>query len=119
ITIPNGTNTASTSITLIDDVFDEGDEEMLIKLSGLVSPNYSLNNNLRIRVVDNDFQVAPFGTPINPTYGTVASTQPTGYYNSLDEKSDVVLKQAMQDIIAEEGVVRAQTYNDVIDILKE
>ena len=119
ITIPNGSNTASTSITLVDDAFDEGDEEMLLKVSGLVSPNYSLNNNLRIRVVDNDFQVAPFGTPINPTYNTVASTQPTGYYNSLDGKSGSVLRQAMQDIIAEEGVVRAQTYTDIIDILKE
>ena len=119
ITIPNGSNTASTSITLVDDAFDEGDEEMLLKVSGLVSPNYSLNNNLRIRVVDNDFQVAPFGTPINPTYNTVASTQPMGYYNSLDGKSGSVLRQAMQDIIAEEGVVRAQTYTDIIDILKE
>lgn len=119
ITIPNGSNTASTSITLVDDAFDEGDEEMLLKVSGLVSPNYSLNNNLRIRVVDNDFQVVPFGTPINPTYNTVASTQPTGYYNSLDGKSGSVLRQAMQDIIAEEGVVRAQTYTDIIDILKE
>ena len=119
ITIPSGSNTASTTFTLIDDAFDEGDEEMLIKLSGLVSPNYSLNNNLRIRVVDNDFQIAPFGTPINPTFGTVESTQPSGYYNNLDGKSSTALKQAMQDIIAEEGVVRAQTYNDVIDILKE
>ncbi|HEX9601175.1 MAG TPA: endonuclease I, partial [Mariniflexile sp.] len=66
ITILKGTSTTSTSIALIDDDFDEGDEEMLIKLSGLVSPNYPLNNNLRIRVVDNDFQVAPFGTPVNP-----------------------------------------------------
>ncbi|MFD0991348.1 endonuclease [Mariniflexile jejuense] len=119
ITIPNGTKTASTTITLVDDTFDEGDEEMLIKLTGLVSPNYSLNNNLKIRVVDNDFQIAPFGTPINPTYGNVNSTQPVGYYNSLDAKSNASLKQAMQDIIAEEGVVRAQTYADIIDILKE
>lgn len=119
ITIPNGTNTASTTILLVDDIFDEGDEEMLIKLSGLLSPNYSLNNNLRIRVVDNDFQEAPFGTPINPTYGMVGSTQPMGYYNSLDGKSDADLKQALQGIIAEEGVVRAQTYTDIIDILKE
>ena len=119
ITIPNGTKTASTTITLVDDTFDEGDEEMLIKLTDLVSPNYSLNNNLKIRVVDNDFQIAPFGTPINPTYGNVTSTQPVGYYNSLDAKSNASLKQAIQDIIAEEGVVRAQTYTDIINILKE
>jgi hypothetical protein len=92
---------------------------MLIKLSGLVSPNYPLNNNLRIRVVDNDFQVAPFGTPVNPTYGMVTSTQPVSYYNGIDGKSSSALRQALQDIIAEEGVVKAQTYADIIDILKE
>ena len=119
LTIPNGQNTTSTTITLTDDIFDEGDEEMVIKLSGL-PPNFvSLNNNLRIRAVDNDFQVAAFGTPINPTYGVVASTQPNGYYDPLNGLSGSNLKQAMQDIIAEEGVVRAQTYTDIIDILKE
>jgi endonuclease I len=119
ITIPNGSNTATTTITLIDDTLDEGDEEMVIRLSGLPPTFNSLNNNLRIRAVDNDFTVAPFGTPINPTYGIVSSTQPNGYYDSLDGKSGTVLRQAMQDIIAEEGVVRGQTYTDVIDILKE
>ncbi|MEZ4792773.1 MAG: endonuclease [Gelidibacter sp.] len=119
ITIPNGSNSASTTIALIDDTFDEGDEEMVIRLSGLPPTFSAINNNLRIRVVDNDFAVAPFGTPINPTYGVVASTQPDGYYDSLDGLSDTALRQAIQDIIAEEGVVRAQTYTDIIDILKE
>lgn len=119
ITIPEGSNTASTTITLIDDELDEGDEEMVIRLTGLPSTYNSLNNNLRIRVVDNDFTVAAYGTPINPTYGVVESTQPTDYYTGLDGLSDVALRQAIQDIIAEEGVVRAQTYNDVIEILKE
>ncbi len=119
ITIPDGSNTASTTITLIDDTLDEGDEEMVIRLSGLTSMFSALNNNLRIRAVDNDFSVAPFGTPINPTYGVVASTQPDGYYDSLDGLSDTALRQGIQDIIAEEGVVRAQTYADIIEILKE
>lgn len=119
ITIPSGSKTASTTISLIDDVLDEGDEELLLKLSGLVSPNYSLNNNLKIRVVDNDYQIAAFGTPTSPTYGLVTGTQPAGYYNGLNNKSGAVLKQAMQNIIAEEGVVRAQTYADIVDILKE
>ena len=119
LTIPNGQNTTSTTMTLTDDILDEGDEEMVIKLSGL-PPNFvSLNNNLRIRAVDNDFQVAAFGTPINPTYGVVASAQPNGYYDPLKRLAGSNLKQAMQDIIAEEGVVRAQTYTDIIDILKE
>ena len=119
VTIPNGSNTTSTTISLVDDTLDEGDEEMVIKLSGLPTAYNSLNNNLRIRIVDNDFKVAAFGTPLAPTYGVVASTKPNGYYDGLDGKSGSELKQAMQSIIAEEGVVRAQTYTDVIDILKE
>ncbi|MEZ4802296.1 MAG: endonuclease [Gelidibacter sp.] len=119
ITIPSGSNTASTTITLVDDTLDEGDEVMVIRLSGLPSTFSAINNNLRIRAVDNDFTVAPFGTPINPTYGIVASTQPDGYYDSLDGLADTALRQGIQDIIAEEGVVRAQTYADIVDILKE
>ncbi|HLT32729.1 MAG TPA: endonuclease, partial [Aquaticitalea sp.] len=119
ITIPSGTNTASTTITLVDDALDEGDEEMVIRLTGLPPTFSALNNNLRIRAVDNDFTMAAFGTPINPTYGVVASTQPEGYYDSLNGLSDTSLKQAIQDIVAEEGVVRAQTYADIVDILKK
>lgn len=119
LTIPNGGNTTSTTISLIDDSDDEGDEELKIILSGLPQTFLSLNNNLKIRVVDNDFTMAAFGTPITPTYGIVASTQPNDYYNSLDGLSDANLRQALQDIIADQAVVRAQTYNDVIDILKQ
>jgi hypothetical protein len=119
VTIPNGQNAVTTSITIIDDAIDEGDEELLIRFLGLEPPYIPFNNFIKIRVIDNDFTVAPFGTPINPSYGVVESTQPSGYYNSLDELSDAALRQALQDIIAEEGVVRAQTYTDVIDILKE
>ena len=119
ITIPNGSNTATTSITLVDDALDEGDEVMAIRLIGFPPTFSALNNNLRIRVVDNDFTVAAYGTPINPTYGVVASSQPNNYYDSLDGLADTALRQAIQDIVAEEGVVRAQTYNDVTDILKE
>ncbi|RSK40577.1 endonuclease [Mangrovimonas spongiae] len=119
VTIPAGQNSVTTTITLVDDTFDEGDEEPLIVFSELESPFIPFNNYLKLRVVDNDYTVAPFGTPINPTYNVVESTQPNGYYNSLDGLSDANLRQALQDIIAEEGVVRAQTYNEVIDILKE
>lgn len=119
ITISNGSNTAMTTITLVDDTLDEGDEVMTIRLSGLPPTFSAINNSLRIRVVDNDFTVAAFGTPINPTYGVVESTQPEGYYDSLDGLSDITLRQGIQDIIAEEGVVRAQTYADIVDILKE
>ncbi|MCB0382486.1 MAG: endonuclease [Psychroserpens sp.] len=119
ITIPSGQNTASTTITLIDDNDDEGDEVTRIRFENLPVPYVQLNDNIEIRIVDNDFTTASFGTPLNPTYGTVASTQPNGYYDSLDGLADASLRQALQDIIAEEGVVRAQTYADIIDILKE
>ncbi|WP_323788784.1 endonuclease [Psychroserpens sp.] len=119
ITIPMGQNTASTTITLIDDSDDEGDEVTRIRFVSLPIPYVQLNDNIEIRIVDNDFTTASFGTPLNPTYGTVASTQPNGYYDSLHNLADSELRQALQDIIAEEGVVRAQTYADIIDILKE
>lgn len=119
ITIPAGQNTAFTTITLVDDAADEGDEVARIRFESLPIPYVQLNDNIEIRIVDNDFTTASFGTPLNPTFGTVASTQPNGYYDSLDGLADLELRQALQDIIAEEGVVRTQTYADIIDILKE
>ncbi|WP_375238924.1 endonuclease [Aurantibacter sp.] len=114
-----GDTSVSTSITLVDDVLDEGDEVLEIKYSNLQSPLIPYNDFIDVRVVDNDFTVAPYGTPLNPTYGNVTSTQPVGYYDSLDGLSGAVLEQAIQDIIANPSIVRAQTYNDVIDILEE
>ncbi len=119
VTIPAGSNTVTTTITLVDDDFDEGDEEPLIRFVNIEEPFIPFNNFVKLRAIDNDFTVAPFGTPINPTYGVVASTQPSGYYDTLDGLSDDALKQALQDIVADPTVVRTQTYADVIDILKE
>lgn len=119
LTILSGQNQVSTTITLIDDALNEGDEEPLIRFDNLPTPLIPFNNNIKVRVVDNDFVFAPFGTPVNPTFGLVSSTQPTGYYDSLDGLSGAALEQALQDIIADPTVVRAQTYTDVIDILKE
>lgn len=118
LTILNGQNTTSTTFTITDDATDEGDEVMKVTLSGLPPTFLALNNNLPIRAVDNDFQVASFGTPIEPTRGLVTSTQPNGYYDSLDNLSGTELRQALQAIVANPAVVRAQTYSDVIDILK-
>jgi len=119
LTILTGQNTTSTTIQLIDDTADEGDEVAVVRFVNLPPQFLALNDNLQIRVVDNDFQVAAYGVPTNPTYGIVASTQPSGYYSSLDAKADAALRQALQDIIADPSVVRAQTYTDVIDILNE
>jgi hypothetical protein len=119
LTILSGTNSTSTTITLTDDSDDEGDEVMRIQFTDLEEPIVPGNNFVEVRVVDNDFTVAPWGTPTNPTTGIVQSTQPDGYYDSLDGLSDLALRQALQDIIADPNVVRAQTYADVIDILME
>ncbi len=119
VTIPTGQNTITSTITLVDDTMDEGDEEFKVVLQTVPNNYVRLNNNIERRVVDNDFVVAAYGTPLNPTFGIVSSTQPDGYYNSIDGLSGAALEQALQDIIAEEGVVRAQTYSDIIDILEE
>lgn len=118
VSIPVGQSTFTTSIQIIDDEVDEGDEELRIKFGTLPSGYVRLNDNITIRVVDNDFSTSPWGTPLNPTFGLVASTAPTGYYDSLNGKAGAVLVQAIQDIIANPAVVRAHTYGDVTNIIK-
>ncbi len=119
VTILNGQNSVTSTITLTDDIDDEGDEVLEINMASLPAEYLALNNLIEIRVVDNDFVVAAWGTPLSPTFGLVSSTEPSNYYDPIEGLSDVALEQAIQDIIAEEGVVRAQTYTDVVDILKE
>jgi len=119
VVIPSGLTTVSTNIFLTDDTANEGDEQLLVNVDPLPSGYVRLNNNLGVWVIDNDFTVAAWGTPVNPTYGLVASTAPAGYYNSLNGKSGAQLKQAIQDIIANPATVHAQNYGDVTDILKE
>ena len=119
VTIATGTNTTVKTITLVDDVIDEGDENMKINVSTIPSQYVRMNDNIIIRILDNDFVVAPWGTPLNPTYGIVTSTAPVGYYNSLEGKSGALLKQALQDIIANPAVVHAHNYGDMETILKK
>ena len=119
LTIPSGQNSTSTTITLVDDANDEGDEVLKIRFLDLVEPIVASNSNVEVRIVDNDFTIAAWGTPVNPTTGIVQSTQPMSYYDSLDNLADTALRQALQDIIADPTTVRAQTYADVIAILKE
>ncbi|MBK9257054.1 MAG: endonuclease [Saprospiraceae bacterium] len=119
LVIPKDSTTVSTLITLISDEINDGDELMIISLGSLPVQYLKLNNELIIRVVDNDFRVADFGTPINPTYGKVNGTQPEEYYSSLNGKKVTELRNVLQSIIANPEIVRAQTYNDVIDVLKE
>lgn len=118
VLIPTGQTTFTTTIQIVDDEWDEGDEELRIKFGTLPSGYVRLNDNRIIRVVDNDFSTSPWGTPLNPTYGVVTSTAPAGYYDSLNGKAGAVLVQAVQDIIANPNVVRAHNYGDVTTILK-
>ena len=118
VLMPAGSMTFSTNVQLIDDAIDEGDELMKIKFGSLPAGYIRLNDNIEIRILDNDFTVAPWGTPLNPTHGIVTSTAPAGYYDSLEGKSGAVLKQAVQDIIANPAVVRAHNYGDITNILK-
>ena len=116
--IPSGSNSFTTNILVTDDVLDEGDEVLKIKFGAIPSEYKRLNDNIGIRVIDNDFTAAPFGTPLNPTYGIVSSTAPAGYYATLEGLSGAALKQAVQDIIANPAVVHAHNYGDIIEILK-
>src|SRR5690606_22885486 len=84
ITIPTGTSSITRTITTIDDTLDEGDEIATIKFNTLPFGYNRLNDFIEIKVIDNDFTIANFGTPLAPTYGNVISTVPTGYYDSLE-----------------------------------
>ncbi|MDE0599845.1 MAG: endonuclease, partial [Dokdonia donghaensis] len=119
VTIAAGASTGQTTITLIDDQDDEGDEELKITFGEMPDGFKRANDNVIIRIIDNDFTTASYGTPLGPTYDQVESTQPDGYYDSIDTLADDALVQALQDIIADPSIVRAQTYSDIIDILKE
>lgn len=119
VLIPQGGTSFTTNIQIIDDSIDEGDEFIRIKFGTLPNGFVRMNDNIEIIVIDNDFTVSNWGTPLNPTYGNVATTAPSGYYDSLNGKSGAQLKQAVQDIIANPAVVRAHNYGDITDILKK
>jgi len=118
VVIPQGQTSFTTNITVVDDTVDEGDEIMRIRFGTLPTGYVRLNDNVTIEIIDNDYFVAAWGTPLNPTYGVVTSTAPTGYYSSLEGKSGAVLKQAIQDIIANPAVVHSHNYGDINTILQ-
>lgn len=119
IYIPIGSTSASTTIQIVNDGANEGDENMKITV-GIVPNDYViLNNNISIRIHDINFIVRPWGTPINPTHGLCTSTAPAGYYTSLEGKSGLVLKLAIRDLISNSNVVRVQNYGDAYTVLKD
>ena len=116
-TIFVGQTIATVIITVYDDVTDEGDEEMKISITNVPS-NYVLNNNdVIVRVHDNDYVVQAWGTPLSPTYDIVSSTAPLDYYSPINGLSGSLLKQALQDIIANQNVIHAHSYGDITEIL--
>ncbi|MGX7666124.1 endonuclease [Flavobacterium pedocola] len=118
VSIPVGQTTTQTGIILTNDAIDEGDEEMLFRFQPLPTGYVANNDNIVVRIYDNDFQVSPWGTPLSPTHGIVSSTAPAGYYSSLEGLSGAALKQAVQDIIANPSVVRLHSYADIWEILR-
>lgn len=114
-----GNSTSSSSITITDDAENEGNETMTVSLVNLNEFYEAFNDNYSVTIEDNDFEVSNFGTPINPTYSNVSSTAPADYYSTLDGLSGQALIDEIVSIIANSSVVRAQTYGDVWDILKE
>jgi hypothetical protein len=119
ISIPLGDSIATAVITTIDDMLNEGDEVLKVKFSVLPVGYNRLNDNIEIRILDNDFVIDPWGPPTLPTYGIVQSTAPAGYYNSIDGLAGLALKQALQDIIADSTIIHAHNYGDIFTILNE
>ena len=119
VSMATGASSFTATFNIVDDVLDEGDETIIIKFGTLPSGFNRVNDFIEIRVIDNDFVVSAWGTPLNPTYGIVTPTIPAGYYSSLEGKSGTVLKQAIQDIIANPSVVRAHNYGDIETIIKK
>jgi hypothetical protein len=119
LTIPANQTSITTIWTIVDDTADEGDEEMLLRWTSIPAGYTAMNNNIVLRVVDNDYGVDPWGQPTQPTYGIVTPQIPNGYYSSLNGLSGSALKQALQNIIADSLTVRKHNYGDVVTILKE
>jgi hypothetical protein len=118
VTLFEGTNSGSLTISLVDDEVDEGDEFISIAVDIPDEPFILNSNFIQVIAIDNDFTIADWGTPINPTFNKVEPTGPSDYFESLSGESGHNLSQAIQDIIAEEGVVKIHTYADITDILK-
>lgn len=118
VLIPAGSSLFTTTITTIDDNLDEGDELVKVRFGNLPTGYKRLNDNIEVRVIDNDFTTKPWGTPLTPTYNLVNAQIPTSYYETMEGKSGETLRTAIRDIIAGPQV-RAHNYGDVETMLKE
>lgn len=119
VTIPMGANSISSTIQILNDGNNEGDENMKISLAAVPSNYVILNNNISIRVNDINFIIQTWGTPVRPTYGLCPRAIPAGYYSTLEGKSGQNLRLAIRDIIANPNSVRVQNYGDAYTILRD
>lgn len=119
VTISAGNASANVVITIVDDSENEGNETIIVKYNNLDGSYKATNDSYAISILDDDYTTSNYGTPLNPTYGNVHSTAPGNYYQSLNGLSGQDLKDAITAIISNSSTVRAQTYGDVWDILKE
>lgn len=119
LTILNNTNSVSQTVEIVDDNEDEGDEVLQINVADLPAP-YVLNaNRIEVIVIDDDFVVESYGTPLNPTFGLVTSTAPADYYDDLNGKADQQLRESITALIADPSSVQIHTYADIYTILDE
>ena len=118
VTIVNGSSSANTTIILIDDTDDEGNETLLVSIVNLDVSYRATNDHYSVTINDND-NVENYGTPLNPTYGLVTFTAPDYDYQSLNGLAGQTLRDAITALISNTNEVRAQTYGDVWDMLKE
>lgn len=118
LTIPAGVLSVSTSVQILQDGITEGDEELKIGYQNIPNMLRRNNNNIIVRVIDSDIQRLNYGRPTNPTYTYVQSSAPQGYYDSAIGLTGESLRIALQDIIANEEIVRKHNYGDIVEILK-
>ena len=119
-TILAGQTSTTLNFTITEDTIDEGDESLRINLDDNLPIGFKRLKDLEeVIVIDNDFQILGYGTPLAPTYNIVSSTAPSDYYNSLNNLASPQLEMAITALISEENVVRIHTYNDVTEILKK
>ena len=119
VTIQFGENSAFVLIDIIDDDIDEGDEDFMLSLDFENESFIFLNNNQIVRVNDNDFTIANYGTPIDPTYTNISNIFPENYYSNLNGLAGENLIIALQEIISNPDLVRAHSYSDIKEILKD
>lgn len=118
VTIPTGQNSVSVAVLLNLDQETEGEELMKIAFDNLPNTVKRMNDSIAVRVIDADFQVLNFGTPLQPTYGQVTREIPENYYAAAIGLAGEQLKSALSRIIADPTVVRKHVYGDIPYILK-